>query len=64
MTEKRFTNEIGIDIIQTDLLPRLIPNKETGELETYHMIQKEDAIYVSEELFGALEERINDGDEE
>ena len=49
MTEnKRFTNEIGIDIIQ---------NKETGEMETYHMMQKGDAIYVSKMLYSHLIKR-------
>ena len=58
MTEnKRFTNEIGIDIIQTDLLPQLIQNKETGEMETYHMMQKGDAIYVSKMLYSHLLKR-------
>ena len=55
MTEnKRFTNEIGIDIIQTNLLPQLIQNKETGEMETCHMMQKGDAIYVSKMLYSHL----------
>ena len=54
---KRFTNEIGIDIIQTNNLPILIENEETGELETYHMIQKGDAIYVSKMLYSHLLKR-------
>ena len=54
MTEKRFTNELGIDIIKTDLLPQLIQNKETGELETYHMMQKGNTIYVSKMLYSHL----------
>ena len=55
MTENtRFTNEVGIDIIQTNKLPVLIENEETGELETCHMIQKGDAIYVSKMLYSHL----------
>ena len=58
MTEnKRFTNEVGIDIIQTNKLPILIENEETGELETHHMIQKGDAIYVSKMLYSHLIKR-------
>ena len=58
MTEKRFTNEIGIDIIQDNNLPTiLIENEETGELKTYHMIQEGDAIYVSEMLYFHLVKR-------
>ena len=55
MTEnKRFRNEIGIDIIQDNNLPILIENEETGGLETCHMIQKGDAIYVSKMLYSHL----------
>ena len=54
MIEKRFTNELGIDIIQTNLLPQLIKNEETGELETFHMIQKGNAFYVSKMLYSHL----------
>lgn len=58
MTEnKRFTNEIGIDIIQNNNLPILIENEETGELETCHMVQKGDVIYVSKMLYSHLIKR-------
>ena len=57
MTEKRFKNVIGIDIIQTNLLPQLILNKETGEMETSHMMQKGDTIYVSKMLYSHLIKR-------
>ena len=57
MTEKRFKNVIGIDIIQTNLLPQLILNKETGEMETCHMMQKGNTIYVSKMLYSHLIKR-------
>lgn len=57
MTEKQFTNKIGINIIQNNNLPILIENEETGEMETYHMIQKIDTIYVSKMLYSHLIKR-------
>lgn len=62
MTEKQFINEIGVQIIQTSNLPQTIVNEETEELETIHMIQKENAIYVSEELYHKL--KCINGDDE
>ena len=60
MTE-RFKNEIGVEIIQSGSLPQQIPNEKTGELETVHMIQKGDAIYVSPMLYSELVKRNHEG---
>lgn len=51
MTEKRLT---GIKIVCTPNLPVEIVNEETNELETFHMIQNGNTLFVSEELFTAL----------
>ena len=45
----------GIKIIQRNHFPIEIINEETGEVEdVIHMVQKDDKIYVSEELFTAI----------
>ena len=45
----------GIKIILQNHFPMEIINKETGEVEdVIHMVQKDDKIYVSEELFTAI----------
>jgi len=56
MTDK-FTIEMGVEIIQTNLLPQQIMNKKTGEMEIIHMIQKGNALYVSKKLYDSLQER-------
>lgn len=48
MDEKRFTNEIGVEIILSGNLPQTLINRN--------------AIYVSQELFTALEKRNGDVD--
>ena len=51
--EKEFIT--GIKIIQRNHFPIEIINEETGEVEdVIHMVQKDDKIYVSEELFTAI----------
>ena len=64
MTEKRFEIEMGVTIIQSGLLPQIIENEATGELETVHMIQKGNAIYVSQELYSALDKRRKNKEDE
>ena len=60
MTEnKRFINEIGVEIICNGNLPVEIYNDETEETETFHMIQNGNAIFVSEELYSALQKRFS-----
>lgn len=49
------TEYFGINIIRSRNLPVQIYNKEKDELEIFHMIQNGDTIYVSMELFKALE---------
>ena len=45
----------GIKIILKNHFPIEIINEETGEVEdVIHMVQKNDKIYVSEELFTAI----------
>ena len=45
----------GIKIILQNHFPMEIINEETGEVEdVIHMVQKDDKIYVSEELFAAI----------
>ena len=45
----------GIKIILKNHFPIEIINEETGEVEdVIHMVQKDDKIYVSEELFTAI----------
>ena len=45
----------GIKIILQNHFPIEIINEETGEVEdVIHMVQKDDKIYVSEELFAAI----------
>lgn len=60
MTDNRFTIEMGVEIIQTNLLPQQTMNKNTGEMETVHMIQKGNAFYVSEKLYNLLKQREKD----
>ena len=51
--EKEFIT--GIKIIQRNHFPIEIINEETGEVEdVIHMVQKNDKIYVSEELFSVI----------
>ena len=57
MTDNKFTIEMGVEIIQTNLLPQRTMNKNTGEIETVHMIQKGNALYVSKKLYDSLKER-------
>ena len=57
MTEKRLT---GIKIVCTPTLPVEIENEETNELETFHMIQNGNTLFVSEEVGNALNERFGD----
>ena len=57
MNEKRLT---GIEIVCTPNLPVEIVNEETNELETFHMIQNGNTLFVSEELGNALNERFGD----
>lgn len=56
MTDNKFTIEMGVEIIQTNHLPQQIKNKDTGEMETVHMIQKGNALYVSKKLYESLKE--------
>lgn len=56
------TNPIGINIIKSNNLPVEFYNKKTKEMEIVHMVQIGDTIYVSEELFEALEEEFNGDD--
>lgn len=58
------TNPIGINIIKSNNLPVEFYNKKTKEMEIVHMMQIGDTIYVSEELFEALEEEFNGDDVE
>ena len=58
MTEKQFD---GVKIICSGNLPVEIDNEETGETETFHMVQKEDILFVSEELYSALHKRCGEG---
>ena len=45
----------GIKIILKNHFPIEIINEETGEVEDInHMVQKDDKIYVSEELFTTI----------
>lgn len=55
-------NPIGINIIKSNNLPVEFYNKKTKEMEIVHMVQIGDTIYVSEELFEALEEEFNGDD--
>ena len=57
MTEKRFT---GVEIIHSPHLPVEIFNEKTNEMEVFHMIQKGNTLFVSEELYTALDERYGD----
>jgi len=59
MTEKQLT---GIKIVCTPNLPVEIVNEETNELETFHMIQNGNTLFVSEELGNALNERFGDSE--
>ena len=60
MTERRFTNEIGVEIICNGNLPVEIYNEETKETETFHMIQNGNSLFVSEELYSELHKRFGD----
>ena len=45
----------GIKILLQNHFPMEIINEETGEVEdVIHMVQKDNKIYVSEELFTAI----------
>lgn len=57
MTENKFNIEMGVEIIQSSHLPQKIKNRNTGEMETVHMIQKGNAFYVSKRLYDSLKER-------
>ena len=57
MTEKRLTE---IKIVCTPNLPVEIVNEKTNELETFHMTQIGNTLFVSEELGNTLNERFGD----
>lgn len=57
-------NPFGIGIIKDETLPAEFYNKKTNETEIVHMIRISDKIYVSEELFEAIEQEFNNGDVE
>ena len=57
--EKEFIT--GIKIIQRNHFPIEIINEETGEVESVnHMVQKDDGIYVSEELFTTIRRNFDE----
>lgn len=47
----------GIEIIRSGNLPVEIFNEKTKKMEIFHMIQKGNALYVSDELYQALDKR-------
>ena len=47
-----------VNIIYNSNLPVEILNEETQEFEKYHMIQKENRVYVSEELYQSLKKTM------
>lgn len=47
----------GIGIIRSGNLPVEIFNEKTKEMEIFHMIQKGNTLYVSDELYQALDKR-------
>ena len=46
-----------VNIIYNANLPVEILNEETQEFEKYHMIQKGNRVYVSEELYQSLKKQ-------
>lgn len=54
MCKKQFD---GIKIIRNSNLPVELWNEELNEMEVFHMISSKDTLYVSEELFSALNRR-------
>lgn len=46
-----------VDVIYSSNLPVEILNEETQEFEKYHMIQKGNIFYVSEELYQSLKKQ-------
>ena len=53
MTEKQYG---GVEIICSPQLPVKIFNMKTKEYEVFHMLQKENTIFVSEDIFRSLKE--------
>ena len=53
MTEKRFR---GVEVICSPQLPVKIFNMKTKEYELFHMLQKENTIFVSEDIFHSFKE--------
>ena len=58
MTAKRFND---VEIIYTPHLPVEILNEKTNEKEVFHMRQKGNTIFVSEELYKSLDKRYGNG---
>lgn len=56
MTEKR--EYFGINIIRSGNLPLQLYNEKEDKWEIIHMTQIGDTIYVSNELFNALEQDL------
>lgn len=53
MSEKQYG---GVKVICSPQLPVKIFNMETKEYEVFYMLQKENTIFVSEDIFHSLKE--------